>query len=231
MYSDLVKYIRKQEKALAVVCGKRREIEDATAEAVERYRNSHNVNEYVEWHTTHETKTGETYKSLGDKVKILTLKRNIAVRCIATMICEAIRDELKEGGKLFEVPTHYKKFTTIVDEKIAEAGLDGLRAYLYKSFSTVYLSWRYSDVKDEDFVATKKDGYGYCELKVSYHQRIYRADEIDKVVSDYLREEKACYRMAAELEKRAQAIKGRYDHVEPTGIGKTGNLIYGRKYA
>ena len=59
---------------------------------------------------------------------------------------------------------------------------------------------------------------------------VYLPENINKVVAEYIREEKACYKLVSDLEKKAQMISDRFAYCKRTGIGQTDVLIYGMKY-
>jgi hypothetical protein len=60
--------------------------------------------------------------------------------------------------------------------------------------------------------------------------KVYQASEINKVVAEYIRDEKACYKLVSALEKKAKEISGKFAYCERTGIGQTDILIYGSRY-
>ena len=236
MYTDFIQYIKKQEKALARVKADQKENKQARDENVAKYPGRlHKVDLESEAmrKLIQETKRLDVeYKKLQEKATILDLRIRLAVCSVVALICESIRDEIKEGGRLCGVSSHYKKFAAVVEEKIQASGLEGLSAYLDLSYAyTLYLKWDYKAIRDESNWVSNKGVNGVAELNDNMKfTKPYEAGEIDKVVADYIREEKACYKLVDALEKKAKEISKKFHFVKRTGIGQHESLIYGADY-
>lgn len=234
---ELVQYIKKQEKALSAVRAAQKENKQARDENVAKYREgSRFVAGDIFSELVKETKRLDTiYKDLREKEAVYGLRIRLAVNSVVALVCNDIRDEIKEGGRLCGVSSHYKKFAAVVAEKVQEAGLDGLNAYLDLSFyNSVDLKWNYRNLRDNSSWLCNKGLNGIAELPElvdgNRAYKVYEAAEINKVVADYIRDEKACYKLVAALEKKGKEISGKYSYVKRTGIGQTDVLIYGRDY-
>ena len=231
---ELVQYIKKQEKALSAVKAAQVENKQARNENVAKYREgSRFVAGDIFSELVKETKRLDAiYKDLREKEAVLGLRIRLAVNSVVALVCNDIRDEIKEGGKLCGVSSHYKKFAAVVSEKVQEAGLDGLGAYLDLSFyNSVDLKWGYRNLRDNSTWLCNKGLNGIAELPENpTYPVVYLPENINKVVAEYIREEKACYKLVSALEKKAQMISGKFAYCERTGIGQTDILIYGREY-
>lgn len=231
---ELVQYIKKQEKALGAVKAAQVENKQARDENVAKYREgSRFVAGDIFSELVKETKRLDAiYKDLREKEAVLGLRIRLAVNSVVALVCNDIRDEIKEGGRLCGVSSHYKKFAAVVAEKVAEAGLDGLRAWLDLSYSySVYLNWEYRGIKDQSDYLCVKGLNAIAELPENPTAPVvYLPENINKVVADYIRDEKTCYKLVAALEKKGKEISGKYSYVKRTGIGQTDVLIYGREY-
>lgn len=231
---ELVQYIKKQEKALGAVKAAQKENKQARDENVAKYREgSRFVAGDIFSELVKETKRLDAiYKDLREKEAVLGLRIRLAVNSVVALVCNDIRDEIKEGGRLCGVSSHYKKFAAVVAEKVAEAGLDGLRAWLDLSYShSVYLNWDYRGIKNQSDYICVKGLNAIAELPENPTAPVvYLPENINKVVAEYIREEKACYKLVSALEKKAKEISGRFAYCKRTGIGQTDVLIYGSKY-
>lgn len=231
---ELVRYIKKQEKALSAVKAAQKENKQARDENVAKYREgSRFVAGDIFSELVKETKRLDAiYKDLREKEAVYGLRIRLAVNSVVALVCNDIRDEIKEGGRLCGVSSHYKKFAAVVAEKVQEAGLDGLRAWLDLSYScTVYLEWEYRGIRKQSDYICNKGLNGIAELPENpTYPVVYLPENINKVVADYIRDEKACYKLVAALEKKGKEISGKYSYVKRTGIGQTDILIYGREY-
>ena len=233
---ELVRYIEKQEKALSRIHAAQKDNKKAhdenTAKYPEKLSKAAFESEEVKAVIAETKRLDIIYKDLREKEAVLDLRIRLAVHSVVALVCESIRDEMKEGGKLCGVSSHYKKFAAVVAEKVAEAGLDGLRAWLDLSYSsTVYLNWEYHGIKRQSDYICRKGINGIAELPENpTNPVVYLPENINKVVAEYIREEKACYSLVSALEKKAQMISGRFAYCKRTGIGQTDVLIYGQKY-
>ena len=231
---ELVQYIRKQEKALGVVKAAQKENKTARDENTAKYPEKLSMAVFKDMGAViAETKRLDAvYKGLRDKETVLDLRIRLAVHSVVALVCESIRDEIKEGGRLCGVSSHYKKFAAVVAEKVAEAGLDGLRAWLDLSYSsTVYLNWEYQGIKKQSDYICAKGLNAIAKLPENpTNPVVYLPENINKVVAEYIREEKACYKLVSDLEKKAQMISARFAYCKRTGIGQIDVLIYGQKY-
>ena len=231
---ELVRYIKKQEKALSAVKAAQKENKQARDENVAKYREgSRFVAGDIFSELVKETKRLDAiYKDLREKEAVLGLRIRLAVNSVVALVCNDIRDEIKEGGRLCGVSSHYKKFAAVVAEKVQEADLDGLSAYLDLSFyNSVDLKWNYRNLRDNSSWLCNKGLNGIAELPENpTHPVDYLPENINKVVAEYIREEKACYKLVSALEKKAKEISGKFTYCERTGIGQTDILIYGREY-
>lgn len=232
MYTELVKYINRQKKSLERIKALQKENktlrEANVAQYPEKFERSERMHALVQ-----ETKRLDAeYSKLHEKELVYGLRIRLAVCSIVALICASIREEVKEGGKLYGVSSHYKKFAAVVEEKVREAGLDGLRTWLDLSFSrSLFLNWEYGSIRRECCYLGIKGINAVVELPENpVDQVVYPAGDIDKVVAGYLREEKACYRMVSALEKKAHEISRTFTYCVKTGIGQTDVLIYGRTY-
>lgn len=231
---ELVQYIEKQEKALNGVKAAQKENKTAIDANVAKYRQgSKFVDGDIFSELVKETKRLDAiYKDLREKEAVLGLRIRLAVNSVVALICNDIRDEIKEGGRLCGVSSHYKKFAAVVAEKVQEAGLDGLRAWLDLSYSySVYLNWEYRGIRNQSDYICVKGLNAIAELPENPTAPVvYLPENINKVVAEYIREEKACYKLVAALEKKAKEISGKFAYCKRTGIGQTDILIYGRDY-
>lgn len=231
---ELVQYIKKQEKALSAVKAAQVENKQARNENVAKYREgSRFVAGDIFSELVKETKRLDAiYKDLREKEAVLGLRIRLAVNSVVALVCNDIRDEIKEGGRLCGVSSHYKKFAAVVSEKVQEAGLDGLCAYLDLSFCySVDLKWDYRNLRGNSTWLCNKGLNGIAELPENPTAPVvYLPENINKVVAEFIREEKACYKLVSALEKKAQMISGKFTYCERTGIGQTDILIYGREY-
>ena len=120
----------------------------------------------------------------------------------------------------------------MVAEKAEEAGLNGMQAWLDLSYSySVYLNWEYSGIRNQSDYICVKGMNGIAEMPENPPAPVvYLPENINKVVAEYIREEKACYKLVSALEKKAKEISGKFAYCTRTGIGQTDVLIYGKKY-
>lgn len=231
---ELVRYIEKQEKALSAVKAAQKENKQARDENTAKYPEKLSMAACTDLGAViAETKRLDAvYKGLREKESVLNLRIRLAVKSIVALVCESIRDEIKEGGRLCGVSSHYKKFAAVVVEKVAEAGLDGLRAWLDLSYShSVYLNWEYRGIRNQSDYLCVKGLNAIAEMPENPTAPVvYLPENINKVVAEYIREEKACYKLVSALEKKAQMISHKFAYCERTGIGQTDSLIYGRDY-
>lgn len=233
---ELVQYIKKQEKALARIHVAQKENKTARDANVAKYPEKLTVDaferEEVKAVFAETKRLDAVYKDMREKEAVLNLRIRLAVHSVVALVCESIRDEIKEGGRLCGVSSHYKKFSAVVAEKVQEAGLDGLRAWLDLSYScTVYLNWEYKGIRKQSDYICVKGLNAIAELpKNPTAPVVYLPENINKVVAEYIREEKACYKLVSDLEKKAQMISGKFAYCKRTGIGQMDVLIYGKKY-
>lgn len=233
---ELVQYIKKQEKALGAVKAAQKENKQARDENVAKYPEKLSVaafeSEEVKAVFAETKRLDAIYKDLREKEAVLGLRIRLAVNSVVALVCNDIRDEIKEGGKLCGVSSHYKKFAAVVANKVAEAGLEGLRAWLDLSYSySVYLNWEYPGIRKQSDYICNKGLNGIPGLPENPTAPVvYLPENINKVVAEYIREEKACYKLVSTLEKKAQMISARFAYCKRTGIGQTDVLIYGQKY-
>ena len=231
---ELVQYIEKQEKALNGVKAAQKENKTAIDANVAKYKQG---SKFVDGDTLsvliqESKRLSDVSKRLREKEAIYDLRIRLAVNSVVALVCESICDEIKEGGRLYGVCSHYKKFAAVVAEKVQESGLNGLSAYLDLSFSySLSLNWDYKNLRNNSTWLCKKGLNGIAELSEdSRPLKVYQAAEINKVVAEYIRDEKACYKLVSALEKKAKEISDKYSYEKRTGIGQTDTLIYGSYY-
>ena len=235
MYNDLVKYIRKQEKALDRIHAAQKENKAARDANVARYPEKLPVTaserEEVKAVFAEAKRLDAICKDLRGKEAVYGLRIRLAVNSVVALVCNDIRDEIKEGGRLCGVSSHYKKFAAVVDEKVKAAGLDGLRARLDLShYATVFLCWEYRTIRRYEYLCDEGLNAVAGLPGHPVNRTVYLLENINKVVAEYIREEKACYKLVSALEKKAQMISHKFAYCERTGIGQTDILIYGRNY-
>ena len=233
---ELVRYIEKQKKALGRIHAAQKENKKAHDENVAKYPEKLSKaafeSEEVKAVIAETKRLDAAYKDMREKEAVLDLRIKLTVNSVVALVCESIRDEIKEGGRLCGVSSHYKKFAAVVAEKVAEAKLDGLRAWLDLSYPySVYLNWEYRGIRKQSDYICDKGLNAIAELPENpTNPVVYLPENINKVVSEYIREEKACYKLVSDLEKKAKEISGKFAYCTRTGIGQTDVLIYGKKY-
>lgn len=231
MYNDLVKYIRKQEKALDRIREAQKENKTARDENITKYPEKFERSERMHALVSETKRLDAEYSKLHEKELVYGTRIRLAVCSVVALVCNDIRDEIKEGGRLCGVSSHYKKFAAVVDEKVKAAGLDGLRARLDLShYATVFLCWEYRTIRRYEYLCDEGLNAVAGLPGHPVNRTIYLPENINKVVAEYIREEKACYRLVSALEKKAQMISDRFAYCERTGIGYMDTLNYGKEY-
>lgn len=166
-------------------------------------------------------------KKLHDTEDVAELKRRVAVKSYVEIIANVIRKEIKEGGKLYKVPCHFKKFSDFVKQTIEEYKIPNLSMYLDAEYG-VYLQWRYADWSKDYCSLCRKENGQAVPYDGDPDFKIYTPSEIETAARAFLKEQKKFFDTVEALEKKAKELGENYRYFKPVHNGPS--FIYGSHF-
>lgn len=166
--------------------------------------------------------------SLKEKKRALQLSLDAAMESYGAIIAEALTSLFIEGGSLFNIPVHYKKFKEGIDKALAEYKTESIGVYCSTAYCHIGVDVSIGNIEIKEYVASLDDGCVSVNLNAK-PRKVYEIEEIRPAVRQYIKLEDIMLKQAEAFEKRAKEIRGNFPYLESKNINKP-HIIWGKQF-
>lgn len=166
--------------------------------------------------------------SLKEKKRALQLSLDAAMESYGAIIAEALTSLFIEGGSLFNIPVHYKKFKEGIDKALAEYKTESISVYCSTAYCHVSVDVSIGNIETREYVASLDDGCVSVNLNAK-PRKVYEVEKIRPAVRQYIKLENIMLKQAEAFEKRAKEIRESFPYLETKNINKP-HIIWGKQF-
>lgn len=160
----------------------------------------------------------------------LLMRLTVAVQSLAELAREAMAREFSEGGQLFNIPLRYKKFDEIADRVLEPYKMKDMD-YHVTDEGYVCLMWGFGYnvyLNGKEWVCHISCGIGHL-ITPDIPAPVYNVGDIDMLVKEYLKQEKAMFLEVKKFEEKAEAVCELFPYMRPKENARP-TLIYGKYF-